>query len=83
MYMKRFIRNVGSKKNGDEVGLKTLTFEDIEESLRLWIIYEQAVLNGNFEKLIKIYRELNQVLQKLLHKTIIRSTLCYYAISHY
>ena len=39
-----------------------LAVDDIEETLRLWIIYEQAVLmkNGNFEKLkhsLNVYRE--------------------------
>ena len=51
--MKRFVRNVRSKKIGGEVVLKMLTADDIEEALRLWIICEQAVLmkNGNFKKL--------------------------------
>ena len=51
--MKRFVRNVRSKKIGGEVVLKMLTTDDIEEALRLWIICEQAVLmkNGNFKKL--------------------------------
>ena len=52
-YVKRFVRNVRSKKTGGEVVLKMLMADDIEEALRLWIIYEQAVLmkNSNFEKL--------------------------------
>ena len=60
-YVKRFVRNVRSKKIGGEVVLKMLTADDIEEALRLWIIYGQAVLmkNGNFEKLkhsLDVYR---------------------------
>ena len=52
-YVKQFVRNVRSKKIEGEVVLKMLTADDIEEALKLWIIYEQAVLmkNGNFEKL--------------------------------
>ena len=42
-YVKRFVRNVRSKKTGGEVVLKMLTANDNEEVLRLWIIYEQAV----------------------------------------
>ena len=61
-YVKRFVRNVRSKKIGGEVVLKMLTADDIEEALRLWIIYEQGVLmkNGNFEKLrhlLDVYRD--------------------------
>ena len=42
--------------------LKMLTADDIEEALRLWIIYEQAVLmkKGNFEKSkhsLDVYRD--------------------------
>ena len=50
--MKRFTRNVRNKTNEEEVVLKTLT-TGFMEVMRLWIIYEQAVLmkNGNFEKL--------------------------------
>ena len=49
----RFARNVRNKTNEEEVVLKTLTTGNMEEVLRLWIIYEQTVLmkNGNFEKL--------------------------------
>lgn len=58
--MKRFVRDVRSNKVG-EVVLKTLRADDIEEALRFWVIYEQAVLikNGNFEKLkysLNVYR---------------------------
>ena len=61
-YVKRFVRNVRSKKIGGEVVLKMLTADDIEEALRLWIIYEQGVLmkNGNFENLkhsLDVYRD--------------------------
>ena len=61
-YVKRFVRNVRSKKIGGEVVLKMLMADDIEEALRLWIIYEQAVLmkNSNFEKLkysLDVYRD--------------------------
>lgn len=59
-HVKRFVRDVRSNKVG-EVLLKTLWAEDIEEALRFWVIYEQAVLmkNGNFEKLkysLNVYR---------------------------
>ena len=58
--MKRFVRDVRSNKVG-EVVLKMLRADDIEEALRFWVIYEQAVLmkNGNFEKLkysLNVYR---------------------------
>ena len=58
--MKRFVRDVRSNKVG-EVVLKTLRADNIEETLRFWVIYEQAVLmkNGNFEKLkysLNVYR---------------------------
>ena len=58
--MKRFVRDVRSNKVG-EVVLKTFRADDIEEALRFWVIYEQAVLmkNGNFEKLkysLNVYR---------------------------
>ena len=43
-YVQQFVGNVRSKKIGGEVVLKMLTADDIEEALRLWIIYEQAVL---------------------------------------
>ena len=41
---------------------RLLTADDIEQALRLWIIYEEAVLmkNGNFEKLkhsLDVYRD--------------------------
>ena len=50
--MKRFARNVRNKTNEEEGVLKTLTTGNMEV-MRLWIIYEQAVLmkNDNFEKL--------------------------------
>ena len=59
-HVKRFVRDVRSNKVG-EVVLKTLRADDIEEALRFWVIYEQAVLmkNGNFEKLkysLNVYR---------------------------
>ena len=41
-YTKRFARNVKSKKIGGEVVLKMLMANNIEETLRLWTIYEQA-----------------------------------------
>ena len=52
--MKRFVRNIRSKKIGGESVLKMLMADDIEEASRLGIIYEQAVLvkNGNFENKI-------------------------------
>lgn len=48
--------------------LKTLTTGNMEEVLRLWIIYEQAVLmkNGNFEKLkhsLNVYRDNKNLLR--------------------
>ena len=51
-YVKRFVRNVRSEKIGEEIALKTLIADNIEEAWRFWIISEQAVLmkNGNFEK---------------------------------
>ena len=49
--MKQFVRNVRSKKIEGEVVLKMLTADDIEEALKLWIIYEQAVLMKNGNKL--------------------------------
>ena len=59
-HVRRFVRDVRSSKVG-EVVLKTLRADDIEEALRFWVIYEQAVLmkNGNFEKLkysLNVYR---------------------------
>ena len=41
--MKRFARNVRNKTNEEGVVLKTLTTGNMEV-MRLWIIYEQAVL---------------------------------------
>ena len=43
-HVKRFVRSVRRRKIGGEVMLKMLTADGIEESLRLWIIYTQAVL---------------------------------------
>ena len=61
-YVKRLVRNVRSKKIGEEVVLKMLTADDTVEALMFWIIYEQAVLmkNGNYEKLkysLNVYRD--------------------------
>ena len=41
-YAKRFARNVKIKKIGGEVVLKMFMADNIEETFRLWIIYEQA-----------------------------------------
>lgn len=72
-YVKRFVRNVRSEKIGEEVALKTLTADNIEEAWRFWIISEHAVLMKNenvylmYIVRMKIYWELNHVLQKLLN----------------
>ena len=75
-YVKRFVGKVRSKKNGGEVVLRMLTADDIEEALRLWIIYDQAVLmkNGNFEKLIHsidVYRDDKNLLRVKSRITIV------------
>ena len=67
-HVKRFVRDVRSKMVGEEVVLKTLRADDIEEALRFWVIYEQAVLmkNGNFEKLkhsLNVYRDNKNLLR--------------------
>ena len=73
VYVKRFVRNVRSEKIGEEVALKTLTADNIEEAWRFWIISEQAVLMKNenvylmYIVRMKIYWELNHVLKKLLN----------------
>ena len=72
-YVKRFVRNVRSEKIGEEVALKTLTADNIEEAWRFWIISEQVVLMKNenvylmYIVRMKICWELNHVLQKLLN----------------
>ena len=54
--------------------LKMLTADGIEEALRLWIIYEQAVFmkNGNFEKLkhsLDLYSDDESLLRVKSHIT--------------